>query len=119
MDIVELKKVKFTHRKLTLYYPSSIDEDYREIEITYVRDGKLKEQVIEMINAFVDEYSYAFNLYCSKCGNCCRREDIYVKGGELYNLGSILDLNEKKFYEKYLTPCASISEYDGFIKLPV
>lgn len=117
MDTVNLKKVKFQEKTMTLYYPLTSGEGFKELSIKYVKDGKLRDKAIELVTAFTKEFPYSFSSHCTRCGNCCSLEEIKVNGSELFNLGRIFNLNEKEFYNKYLKPCPSISDYDGYIKL--
>jgi len=117
MDLKNLRKIRLRQRQMIIYNETSIENYLHGLDISYNRDEKLREKVISFVTTFVKDYPYAFLNYCSRCGNCCKRENIYVKGGELFNLASHVGMGEEEFLRKYLVPCASLSPYDGFIKL--
>ena len=116
MNINKIKKIKFEYRNMTVYSKAGYGK-LLETELKYGEHPELRIKVIEMITSFAKEFPSTFCNYCSRCGNCCKREDIYIKGGELFNIGNFLNVNEEEFHKKYLSPSMGLSPYDGFIRL--
>ena len=113
MNIDNIKKIRFENRKMTIY--ASPQED--GMPVNYGDIPLLREKVIKFITSFVNLYSSYFCNYCSQCGNCCRRENILVTGNDLFPIATDFGLTEKEFYDKYLSPAGTWSDYDGFIRL--
>lgn len=113
MNIDKIKKIRFENRKMTIY--ESLQKE--GMPVNYGDIPVLREKVIKFITSFVNLYSSYFCNYCSQCGNCCRRENILVTGNDLFQLSTASGMTEKEFYNKYLVPAGTWSDYDGLIKL--
>lgn len=99
---------------MTVYYTDSAKEE--NVQISYGDHKELREKMFHFIETFVKNYPYIFGNICLRCGNCCRRENIFVTSGDLFTMGFQLGLTEKEVYERHLVPCNSWSDYDGFMK---
>ena len=96
MDLGNLKKIKFRLRNMIAYFKTSINY-LHEVDLYYRKEEGIREKVSEFVSLFVKGYPYSFVNYCSQCGNCCKREDIFVRGGELFELGNCFEMSEKEF----------------------
>jgi len=99
------------------FYSNNPETD--NLLILYRDHPELKKKIIDFLTCFVktNEFKYIFNAYCSRCGNCCKRDNIIVQGGEIFFIALQLCMTEKEFYSKYLYPTSSWSDYDGIIRL--
>jgi len=74
--------------------------------------------VQDLVEEIAERYSLsAFGHICTQCGNCCRRENILVKGTDIFNIAHKLGISPEKFRKRYLKPGNTWNEWDGYMNL--
>ena len=87
-------------------------------EYTYSHYPDLQEIICDFVEVLAQEYSLsAFGHLCTHCGNCCRRDNILVLGGDIFQIAHTLGISDEKFKKRYLKPADTWNENDGYIKL--
>ena len=115
MNLANIEKITFKVRKMTVSGKIGSKED--NLLISYDDHKTLREKILDFTVSVVKSFPDYFSFYCSQCGNCCKRNNIYVKGGDLFSISTHLELDEKKIRNKYINPVNSWSSYDGYLKL--
>ncbi|MCD4783278.1 MAG: YkgJ family cysteine cluster protein [Candidatus Eremiobacteraeota bacterium] len=91
-----------------------------------IYEGKLlyscHEDIYDIVQNLVEEIAKRCALtasghICAQCGTCCRRENILIKGADIFNIAHRLNISPEKFGKRYLRPTNTWNEWDGYIKL--
>jgi len=114
LNIIDIKKVTFEKRKMFLLRKNEDGEEV--LTVSYGDSEKVRTEILKFIESVTTCFPHYFNFYCSRCGNCCRRNNIFIRGGDLFGMSTSLAIPEKEVYSKYLIPIDSWSGYDGYIK---
>lgn len=113
MKTNNLYKIRFQLWWVIFYYENE------EKLILYRKRPDLQEKISQFVTLLVKEpsFKFIFGNYCSQCGNCCKRENIFVSGGDLFPIATYLGKSDEEIYAAYLIRSLTWSSHDGYIKL--
>lgn len=113
MKIDNLYKTRFQLWWVIFYY-----ENEKKL-ILYSKSPDLQKKISHFVTLLVKEpsFKFIFGNYCSQCGNCCKRENIFVSGGDLFPIALHLGKSEEELYSTYFKNSETWSFHDGYIKL--
>ncbi|MFP4499012.1 MAG: YkgJ family cysteine cluster protein, partial [Vulcanimicrobiota bacterium] len=92
-------------------------EKSTELKIRYADSPRLRDKVVD----FVEEVCKAtsrdiFHHICGRCGGCCSRENILVRGGDIFRISMHLGISEEEFVSEYIDDAGTWNKFDGYLK---
>jgi Fe-S-cluster containining protein len=107
--------IVFTRSYLSAFVDSSTNA---KLKLPYKNYPELLEIVSRFTERVAEVYALtAFGEICAQCGSCCKRENIFVQGSEIFKIASLLEMSVDSFRNKYLVFTNTWNRYDGILKL--
>lgn len=85
--------------------------------LRYVEFERVRDAVQRFVLALARfESAVLCGHVCTRCGECCRREDILVTAQEIFRLARQVGVSDAEFRERYLRPAPTWNSEDGLLR---
>ena len=119
MQIDKKTVITFNPSRLTVFTPRGEGPARgSELKIKYSDFPEIREMAINFVELMAQRCSLThLGSLCARCGSCCRRENILVKGNDVFRLSRRLGITPEKFLKRHVKSINTWNPYDGVLKL--